>query len=276
VLAESPLVDKIAFTGGTKTGQAIMRSAAGSMKNISLELGGKSPLIIFEDVDVETAVDMALYAMYFNQGQVCVAGSRALVHASIYDRFICRLTERAERLVIGNGLDKETEMGPLISEQQRARVEEYVSIGIREGARILFGGKRMETEKGYYFLPTAFVDTVPSMRIVQEEIFGPVLVIQKFHDEEEAVQLANGTPFGLAAGVLSSDVSRARKIASRLRAGIVWVNSYHTPYVDAPWGGYKQSGIGRELGTYGLESYMEIKHINIKENLEQIAWFSIG
>ncbi|WP_027417056.1 aldehyde dehydrogenase family protein [Aneurinibacillus terranovensis] len=275
VLAESPLVDKIAFTGGTKTGRSVMRAAAGNMKNISLELGGKSPLVIFEDVDVETAVDTALYAMYFNQGQVCVAGSRAIVHAPLYDEFTRRFAERAQQITIGNGLVAETEMGPLISKQQLERTEQYVAIGLKEGARLLCGGKRAPGhEEGYYFLPTAFTDVTLDMRIAQEEIFGPILVIQKFEDEAEAIRLANGTAFGLAAGVLSEDRERAERVARRLRAGMIWINSYHTPYVDAPWGGYKQSGIGRELGIHGLEAYLEIKHTNIKDKPESIGWFA--
>lgn len=275
-LAESPLVDMIAFTGGTVTGRSIMRAAAGNIKKISLELGGKSPNIVFADADFETAVDYALFGIFCNQGQVCSAGSRLLLEESIYDKFIERMVERAKNIRVGFGDDPNTEMGPLVSEAHMEKVLGYIEIGKQEGARLVVGGNRITAnglDKGYFVEPTIFVDTTPNMRIVQEEIFGPVLVVQKFKDEAEAIELANDTVYGLAGGVFTQDGAKALRVIKKLRAGITWINSYHPTYNEAPWGGYKQSGIGRNLGTFGLDEFMEVKQININLQVEPVGWF---
>ncbi|WP_232726219.1 aldehyde dehydrogenase family protein [Bacillus sp. FJAT-42315] len=269
-------VDMVSFTGGTKTGKHIMKTAADTMKKISLELGGKSPNIIFADADFEVAVDYALFGIYCGSGQVCSAGSRILVEESIYDQFIERFVERAKQIKVGPGLDEETEMGPLVSQQHMEKVLSYIEIGKEEGARLLCGGERL-TENGlgagYFVAPTAFADTTQDMRIVQEEIFGPVVAIQKFSSEEEAIRLANGTDYGLAGAVFTIDGAKAMRVIKKLRAGITWINSYHPTYNEAPWGGYKQSGVGRSLGTFGLEEFQEIKQININMQVEETGWF---
>ncbi|WP_042347762.1 aldehyde dehydrogenase family protein [Bacillus massiliigorillae] len=271
-LARNELVDKIAFTGGTETGRAIMISAAQTIKKVGLELGGKSPNIVFADADFETAVDYALYAIYANQGQVCSAGSRLLLEETIYDKFVEELVARAEQIEVGDGTSPTTEMGPLISETQMNRVLHYIELGKSEGATLLCGGKRLD-RNGYFIEPTIFTHTTPNMRIVQEEIFGPMLVIQTFKTEEEAIRLANGTKYGLAGAVFTSDVAKAHRVIRKLRAGITWINTYHPTYNEAPWGGYKQSGIGRELGTFGLEAYLEVKQINVNLQVEPTHWF---
>ncbi|MBS4190426.1 aldehyde dehydrogenase family protein [Bacillus sp. FJAT-49705] len=276
-ISESQKVDLISFTGSTATGRSIMNSATGNIKNISLELGGKSPNIVFADADFETAVDYALNGIFTNAGQVCNAGSRLLLEESIHDKFIARLVERAKKIQVGPGNDSSTEMGPLVSEGHMNQVLEYIQIGLNEGAKLACGGNRITDsglENGYYVEPTIFIDTKPDMRIVQEEIFGPVLVVQKFKDEAEAIQLANDTPYGLAAGVFSQDGAKALRVIKKVRAGITWVNAYNLAYNEAPWGGYKQSGIGRGLGTFGLDTFTEVKQININLDVKPTEWFS--
>ncbi|WP_035445771.1 aldehyde dehydrogenase family protein [Bacillus sp. UNC41MFS5] len=275
-LVKNPLVDKISFTGGTDTGIKIMKSAADTVKNISLELGGKSPNIVFADADLEIAIDYALFAIFANQGQVCSAGSRLLLEESIYERFVPELVERAKMIKVGPGWVDGMEMGPLISENHMNKVLEYVQIGLKEGATLLCGGKRIVEEgltDGYFVEPTIFTNTRPDMRIVQEEIFGPVLVIQTFKTEEEAIQLANGTDFGLAAAVFTNDGAKAHRVIRQMRAGITWINTYHPTFNEAPWGGYKKSGIGRDLGTYGFEEYIETKQINVNLKVEPSGFF---
>ena len=275
-LAESMLVDKIAFTGSVPTGQTIMRAAAGNVKKISLELGGKSPNIVFADADFETAIDYALFGIYANAGQVCSAGSRLVIERSIADRFVAELVRRAEKIVTGDGFDAATEMGPLVSRRQRDRVEEYIAIGKAEGATLACGGGRLPGdlgERGNFILPTIFTDTTPQMRIVREEIFGPVLAVQVFEGEADAIKIANDSPYGLAGAVFTNDGARAQRVIRKLRAGITWINAYHPTYNEAPWGGYKQSGIGRELGTYGFDAYTEVKQININLAVEPSGWF---
>ncbi|HEY9716951.1 MAG TPA: aldehyde dehydrogenase family protein [Trichormus sp.] len=275
-LAESKLVDKIAFTGSVKTGKAVAQAALGNLKKVTLELGGKSPMVVFSDFDLDTAVDYALFAIYCNAGQVCSAGSRMIVEDSIYQPFIKKMVERAKNIKTGPGFDEDTEMGPLVSEQQLKRVMEYIEIGQKEGAKLEVGGDRPSGDKygnGYYVNPTIFSDVKPTMRIVQEEIFGPVVVIQRFKTEDEAIELANDTDFGLAGAVFSNDITRAHRVVKALRAGITWVNGYHSTYNECPWGGYKQSGWGRELGTLGLEAYTEVKQVNINLDPQPINWF---
>lgn len=275
-LAESHLVDKVSFTGGTATGRHIMKAAAGNIKKISLELGGKSPNIVFADADFEAAVDYALFAIFANQGQVCAAGSRLLLEESIHDRFLDRLVERARKIRVGPGHDPSTEMGPLISEAHMQKVLSYIEEGKREGAKLLCGGNRITAnglDKGYFVEPTIFTQTTSEMKIVQEEIFGPVLVVQTFTDESEAVRLANDTVYGLAGGVFTVDGAKALRVVKKLRAGITWINCYHPTYNEAPWGGYKMSGIGRGLGTFGFDEFMEVKQININLHVQPTGFY---
>lgn len=275
-IASQPEVDMISFTGGTKTGKHIMKTAAETMKKVSLELGGKSPNIIFADADFEVAVDYALFGIFAGSGQICSAGSRILVEEKIYDQFVQSFVERAKRIKVGPGNNPATEMGPLVSKEHLDKVLSYIEVGKQEGAEIACGGNRIITnglEKGYFVEPTVFVNVKQDMRIVQEEIFGPVVVVQKFRDEQEALKLANDTVYGLAGGVFTNDGAKALRVIRKLRAGITWINSYHPTYNEAPWGGYKQSGIGRSLGTFGLEEFQEIKQININLQVEPIGWF---
>ncbi len=241
-----------------------------------MELGGKSPNVVFADADFETAVDYAAYAIFANQGQVCSAGSRLILDEAIYERFVEALVEKTMQIKIGPGWKEGIHMGPLVSEEHLNTVLEYVEIGKQEGATLLYGGKRLtegEYAKGYFMEPAIFTNTQPSMRIVQEEIFGPVLVIQTFKDEQEAIELANGTEFGLAAAVFTQDGAKAQRVIRQIRAGITWINTYHPTFNEAPWGGYKKSGIGRDLGTYGFEEYLEVKQININLDVKPSDFF---
>lgn len=275
-IAASHLVDKVAFTGGTKTGRAIMQAAVGNLKKISLELGGKSPNIVFADADFDTAVDYALYGIFANAGQVCSAGSRLLVEDSIAKKFVGAVVDRAKKIRVGDGFDPQTEMGPIISRAHEEKIESYIKTGLAEGATLECGGGRPEglKDKGNFIEPTIFSHTKPGMKIVQEEIFGPVLVVQTFKDEKDAIKLANDTIYGLAGAVFTNDIAKAHRVIRKLRAGITWINTYHPTYNEAPWGGYKQSGIGRELGTYGFEAYTEVKQINVNLAVEPSGWFS--
>jgi aldehyde dehydrogenase (NAD+) len=264
-LASHPDVDKVAFTGSTVVGRRIMQLASGTIKKTTLELGGKSPNIVFEDADMDHAVDGALWGTFFHQGQVCESGTRLLLPESIHDEFVDRLVERAKQIKVGDTMDYESDLGPLVSAQQRETVEGYVRIGKEEGAKLVLGGGRPEGdpyERGFWFEPTIFTEVDNSMTIAQEEIFGPVLSVIKFRDDDEAIRIANDSIYGLASGVWSSDPDRCLETAKRLRAGTVWINDYHLINCIAPFGGYKQSGIGRELGGYGLNEYTEVKHVH--------------
>lgn len=267
-LAEHPDVDKIAFTGSTEIGKKLMGEASHDLKRITLELGGKSANIVFADADLEMAVDGALYAAFFHSGQCCTAGTRLLLQDSIYDRFISRFTEKAKAIRLGNPGDKATDLGPLVSKKQQERVLGYIEAGKKEGARCILGGKapdHTDLANGYFVEPTIFVDVDNTMTIAQEEIFGPVVSVIRFKTDEEAVRLANQSKYGLAGAVWSQDAEKAMRIARRLRAGTVWINEYHLISEKAPFGGYKQSGLGRELGEDALDEYTEIKHIHIDE-----------
>ena len=275
-LAGSMAVDKIAFTGGTVTGRKIMQAATSNLKKVTLELGGKSPNIVFADADFDLALEYALFAIFAGQGEVCSAGSRLLLERRWADRFLPRLAEAGAKIVVGDGMDPRTEMGPLITGAHLERVLGYVEAGLEEGAELLTGGRRLTGPghgAGHFMEPTIFVNTRPDMRIVREEIFGPVLVVQLFDTEEEAVRLANDTVYGLAGGVFTQDLGKALRVLKRLRAGITWANTYHPTFNEAPWGGYKQSGIGRELGTFGLDAYMETKQINLNMAPQKLGWF---
>ncbi|CAM3821203.1 betaine-aldehyde dehydrogenase [Alicyclobacillus pomorum] len=275
-LAESPDVDLVSFTGGGDTGRKVMRAAAVNFKRIALELGGKNPNIVFADADFETALDYALNAVYFHAGQVCSAGARLLLQEEWHDQFVEALVERVRKIRLGSGFEETTQMGPLISEEHRAKVEQYLAIGRAQGAKLLVGGKRPERgdlQKGFFVEPTVFDDCVSSMRIVQEETFGPILTIETFRTEEEAIDLANDTVYGLAGAVWTRDMARARRVSRALRLGTVWINDFHPYFAQAPWGGYKQSGIGRELGPWGLEEYTERKHIYQNFDTQPMKWF---
>jgi betaine-aldehyde dehydrogenase len=275
-LAASPLVDKIAFTGGTVTGRKILAAAAGNLKKVTLELGGKSPCIVFADADLDLALEFALFAIFAGQGEVCSAGSRLVLEKTIAAAFLPRLAAAAEKIVVGDGLASDTEMGPLITPQHMERVLGHIAAGQAEGAELLCGGTRLtgpEHAKGNFVAPTIFAQTRPAMRIVREEIFGPVLAVQLFDGEDDAVRLANDTPYGLAGGVFTRDSAKGLRVLKRLRAGITWLNNYHPTFNEAPWGGYKQSGWGRELGTWGLEEYLETKQINLTLQPARLGWF---
>jgi betaine-aldehyde dehydrogenase len=276
-LAKNEYVDKIAFTGSTEVGKQLMIAASGNVKRISLELGGKSPMIVFEDADFPLAVEWVQFGIFVNQGEVCSATSRLYVQDKIHDRFVEELSKKAKRVKIGNPLDESTEMGPIVSEKQLNKVMHYIELGKKEGAEIAYGGKRLqngELRKGFYVSPTIFTNVKSNMKVVQDEIFGPVLIVMKFRNEEEAIKLANETRYGLAAGVFTRDIYRAFRITKELRAGIIWVNSSQPCFNQLPWGGYKQSGIGRELGKYAIEEYTQLKQVTINLNESPLGWYS--
>ena len=268
-----PSVDKIAFTGSAAVGKIILRAAAEQIKRVTLELGGKSPNIFFADADFEAAIDGALFGVFINQGEVCSAGSRVLVERKIYKRFVEAMTEKARRITLGPPLARDTKMGPLVSRKQYDRVLSYQAIGKKEAKVAIGGGKAKQMAKGYYVEPTIFYDVPNSARIAREEIFGPVASVIPFDDEEDAIRIANDTPYGLAAAVWSRDIFKAMRMVKALRCGIVWVNHMQPTYVEAPWGGYKQSGFGRELGPWGVEEYLETKQVHINLNEGPVGWY---
>jgi len=268
-----PNVDKVAFTGSAVVGKIIVKGAADTLKRVTLELGGKSPNIFFPDADWEAAVDGALFGVFINQGEVCSAGSRILVEKKIYPKFVEAMTEKAKRIKLGAPLERDTKMGPLVSKEQYDCVCSYLDVGKKEAKVAIGGGRSKQFGKGYYVQPTIFYDVQNSARIAREEIFGPVASVISFDGESEAIRIANDTPYGLAAAVWTRDIYKAFRVVKSLRAGIIWVNHMQPTYVEAPWGGYKQSGFGRELGPWGLEEYLETKQVFVNLDETPIAWY---
>lgn len=278
-LTSAPEVDLISFTGGLRTGRSIMRSAADTVKKIALELGGKNPNIVFPDASFEAAVDHALTGVFLHAGQVCSAGTRLIVHTDLHDRFVAELARRAKDIRLGNGLAPDSRCGPLVSAEHRAKVERHVARALAEGARLVCGGRRPddpELRAGFFYLPTIFDGCRRDMSIVGEETFGPILTVETFTTEDEAVFLGNDTDYGLAGAVWTADRARARRVARRLRHGTVWINDFGPYLPGAEWGGFKRSGIGRELGPTGLAEYQETKHVYENTNPKPENWFSIA
>ncbi|NQX29991.1 aldehyde dehydrogenase family protein [Microbacteriaceae bacterium VKM Ac-2854] len=263
-LTEHPDVDLVSFTGGVVTGRAIMAAAAPTIKKVALELGGKNPNIVFADADYDTALDFALTAVFLHSGQVCSAGARLIIEESIHDRFVADLVERAQRIRLGGPFDADAQTGTLISAAHRAKVDAYVQAGVAEGATLLTGGSAPEGERyanGFFYLPTVLDGCHAGMSVVRDESFGPVLTVETFTTEAEAIAIANDTIYGLAGGVWTSDSGKAQRVARALRHGTVWINDYHPYLPQAEWGGFGQSGNGRELGPTGLSEYRELKHV---------------
>jgi acyl-CoA reductase-like NAD-dependent aldehyde dehydrogenase len=278
-LVAHPQVDKVSFTGSTAVGKEVAAMASGNLKRVSLELGGKAPNIVFADAPLDEAVAGALFGVFWTQGEICTAGSRILVHASVFNTFVEKFVARTKRLRIGDPLDPTTDVGPLVSRRQQDRVLAYIEAGKAGGARLLIGGGRPtspELAQGNYVEPTVFVDVHNDLSIAREEIFGPVVVIQPFQTTEEALRLANATEYGLTAGVWTRDVKLAHRMARDLRAGTVWVNTYNLVTSEAPFGGFKQSGWGRENGPYALESFTEVKQVYVNLSERPLDWFGEG
>lgn len=279
-LCTNPMVDKVAFTGSTEAGREVMRQAAGTVKKVTLELGGKSPNLILDDAELDLAVDGSLWAMFMHSGQACESGTRLFVPGSLYDEFMERLIYRASCLRVGLPSDPDTDLGPVISATQLRQVEKYIQIGLDEGATPALLGARPRDPalaNGHFITPTILTGVRNDMRIAQEEIFGPVLAVIRYDSLEDAIRQANDTIYGLAAGVWSRDEERALSVANSLRAGTVWINDYHIISAEAPFGGFKQSGVGRELGLWGLHEYTELKHIHVSlaRTRESKFWLSI-
>lgn len=275
-LAASHGVDKIAFTGGTVTGRKIMQAATGNLKRVTLELGGKSPIVMFGDVDLDVAVEYAMFGIFAGQGEVCNAGSRLFLERGMAEEFLEKMAAASREIVVGNGLDEGTEMGPLITRAHQEKVLGAIQSGLDEGAELLCGGAAYTDHraKGNFVQPTIFRNAPPTARIVREEIFGPVVVVDTFETEDEALRKANDTPYGLAGAVFTKDGARAQRFIRKLRAGVTWINTFHLTFNEAPWGGYKQSGFGRELGTAGYDAYTEIKQINTNLSDGRLGWFA--
>ncbi|MGW3468720.1 aldehyde dehydrogenase family protein [Saccharopolyspora sp. NPDC000995] len=277
VLAEHPDVDLVSFTGGLHTGRKISAAAAPTVKKVALELGGKNPNVVFADAGFETAVDYALTAVFLHSGQVCSAGARLIVQDELHDALVDEIVRRAERIRIGGPFDEDAETGPLISAAHLKKVDDYVAKAVADGAVLRTGGRRPEGERyanGHYYLPTVLADVKPGSYAVTEESFGPVLTVERFTDEDEAVRIANDTHYGLAGAVFTGDPGKAQRVANRLRHGTIWINDFHPYLPQAEWGGFKQSGIGRELGRAGLGEYQEAKHVYQNLRPAPQNWFS--
>jgi acyl-CoA reductase-like NAD-dependent aldehyde dehydrogenase len=276
-LAAHTGIDKIAFTGSTEVGKLIARAAADNLTKVSLELGGKAPNIVFADADIEQAVNGAMMGIFFNQGQVCCAGSRLFLEESIKDEFLARFKEKSGNIKVGDPTDKNTQMGPQVSQEQLDRIKGYVDIARGEGATVFAGGEPPQLEeafqKGYFFQPTIFCDVNNSMRVAQEEIFGPVSSVITFKDETDLIKQANDTIYGLSAGIWTRDIVRAHRFAKDVRAGVIWINTFNMFNAAVPFGGFKQSGYGREMGKHALELYTHIKSVWVDLSGKPIGWF---
>jgi betaine-aldehyde dehydrogenase len=276
-LASHPGIDKIAFTGSTEVGKIVAREAAQNLTKVSLELGGKAPNVVFKDADLDQAVNGAMMGIFFNQGQVCCAGSRLFLAEEIKDEFLDRLKEKAQKIKVGDPMDKGTQMGPQVSEEQLTRIKGYVDIARGEGATVLTGGESPKLEeafqKGYFFQPTIFGEVKNKMRVAQEEIFGPVTCAITFKDEDDLLMQANDTLYGLSAGIWTRDITRAHRFAKEVHAGVVWINTFNMFNAASPFGGYKQSGYGREMGKHALELYTQVKSVWVDLSGKPIGWF---
>ena len=274
-LVAHPEIAKVSLTGSVPTGSKVAALAGDHLKKTTLELGGKSPLIIFDDADVENAISAAINANFYSTGQICSNGTRVFVHTAIKEQFLARLAERTARAILGDPLDEATNIGPLVSRQQFDKVMHYMRIGEREGARLVCGGGAATVESfadGYFVEPTVFADVRDDMTIAQEEIFGPVLSVLDFDDEDDVIARANNTDFGLAAGVFTGDIRRAHRVIGRLEAGTCWINTYNLTPIEMPFGGYKKSGIGRENGHAAIEYYSQIKSVYVEMNGVEAAF----
>ncbi|MDY6853121.1 MAG: aldehyde dehydrogenase family protein [Thermodesulfobacteriota bacterium] len=277
-IASNSKVDKASFTGSTEVGRRIMELSSNTIKKVTLELGGKSPVIVLEDANHDLAIDGVLYGVYLHSGQVCVAGTRLFLPDSIHDEFVEKLVAKASRMKLGDPMDWGTDMGPLVSAEQRDRVEGYIESGLTQGAKLACGGARpKDLQKGYFIEPTIFVNVKNEMRIAQEEIFGPVLSVIKYSSVDEAIEMANDTIYGLAGAVWSEDIDNAMNVARKIRSGTVWINEHHMIDIRHPFGGYKQSGIGREMGVYGFHEYTEVKHVyvDLVKKRESRLWYGM-
>ncbi|PLS07194.1 aldehyde dehydrogenase family protein [Neobacillus cucumis] len=279
-LVNHPEVDKVAFTGSTEVGRRIMGLAAGTIKNTTLGLGGKSPNILLEDVDLSIALPGSLFGVFLHSGQLCESGTRLFVPDALYDQVVAGLTALASNLKLGNPLDPTTDVGPVISKKQKEAILGFIDSGKQEGATLVCGGKEVIVpgcEQGHFIEPTIFTNVTNDMKIAQEEIFGPVLCVIRYSELDEAIQMANDTIYGLAAGVWTRDVNKAYEVARKLQAGVVWINDWHMFRSDAPFGGYKQSGIGREMGKHSLDAYTQLKHVHtsMSPELERRSWYGI-
>jgi betaine-aldehyde dehydrogenase len=276
-LAAHPGINKIAFTGSTEVGKIIARAAAENLTKVSLELGGKAPNIVFADADLEQAVNGAMMGIFFNQGQVCCAGSRLFVEEGVKDKFVERLTERASKITVGDPMAQTTMMGPQVSLEQLDRIKSYMDIGCEEGAKILTGGKPPQLDEnfknGFFFQPTILADVNNKMRVAQEEIFGPVVSVISFKDEDDLIKQANETIYGLSAGLWTRDITRAHRFAKEIKAGVIWINTYNMFNAASPFGGYKQSGYGREMGKHALDLYTQVKSVWVDLSDKPIGWF---
>ncbi|HLA11280.1 MAG TPA: betaine-aldehyde dehydrogenase [Pyrinomonadaceae bacterium] len=276
-LAAHKGINKVAFTGSTEVGKIVARAAAENLTKVSLELGGKAPNIVFADADIEQAVNGAMMAIFFNQGQVCCAGSRLFLEAGVKDEFLEKLRAKAEKIKVGNPMDQGTMMGPQVSQEQLDRIKGYMEIGVGEGANVFAGGKPpqldAEFENGYFFQPTILTDVKNQMRIAQEEIFGPVVSVLTFENEDDLIKQANDTVYGLSAGLWTRDITRAHRFAKEVKAGVVWINTFNMFNAASPFGGYKQSGYGREMGKHALELYTQIKSVWVDLSGKPIGWF---